>query len=250
MIKLHGTPDTSSSNTRRADTAAVAAGLAFPSLLTWLYFVALSGSKPAVQQTAYAVGKTIQFVFPLIWVVGVRRQWPLVRTIKSAGLVEGLSFGVLVFLTIAIAYHVWLGPAGLLAAAGEEISRKVTGFGIHGLAGYAAMAIFYSGLHSFLEEYYWRWFVFGQLRRLVRPVTAMLVSGLAFSAHHVIVLSVYFGWTSPATVGFSLAVAIGGAYWAWLYQRSRSLLGPWLSHLLIDAAIFAVGWELVRQPLL
>ena len=29
-----------------------------------------------------------------------------------------------------------------------------------------------------------------------------------------------------------------GAAWAWIYHRSGSLLGPWLSHLLIDAGIF------------
>jgi hypothetical protein len=41
-------------------------------------------------------------------------------------------------------------------------------------------------------------------------------------------------------------VAAGGAFWAWLYQRSGSLVGPWLGHLLADAAIFTVGWQLVR----
>jgi hypothetical protein len=32
----------------------------------------------------------------------------------------------------------------------------------------------------------------------------------------------------------------------WLYRRSGSLLGPWLGHLLVDALIFTVGWDLVR----
>ena len=30
--------------------------------------------------------------------------------------------------------------------------------------------------------------------------------------------------------------------WAWLYHRSGSLLGPWLGHALVDAAIF-VGYH-------
>jgi hypothetical protein len=41
-------------------------------------------------------------------------------------------------------------------------------------------------------------------------------------------------------------VAIGGAVWALVYQQSKSLLGPWLSHLFVDAAIFAIGWDLMR----
>jgi uncharacterized protein len=36
----------------------------------------------------------------------------------------------------------------------------------------------------------------------------------------------------------------GGAFWAWLYHRSGNLIAPWLSHALIDAAIFTVGYDL------
>jgi membrane protease YdiL (CAAX protease family) len=63
--------------------------------------------------------------------------------------------------------------------------------------------------------------------------------------HHILLLAVYLGWSSPATWVFSAAVAVGGAYWAGLYQRSDSLWGPWLSHLVIDAAVFMVGYDLV-----
>lgn len=42
----------------------------------------------------------------------------------------------------------------------------------------------------------------------------------------------------------TLAVAVGGAFWAWLYHRSGSLLGPWISHMLVDAAIFGVSYQL------
>jgi membrane protease YdiL (CAAX protease family) len=40
---------------------------------------------------------------------------------------------------------------------------------------------------------------------------------------------------------------VGGAFWAWLYHRSRSLWGPWLSHALVDATIFVIGWDLITQ---
>jgi hypothetical protein len=231
---------------RRADAGALTAALLFPSLLTWLYFVALARSEPAIQQIAYAAGKTIQFVFPLVWVVGIRRQGPPWKAVKTAGLAEGLLFGAAVLVAILVGYHVWLGPAGLLDSAGEAITKKLAGFNLGSNSRYLVLAAFYALLHSLLEEYYWRWFVFGQLRRLARPGAAIAVSSLGFMGHHVIVLGVYFGWASPATVVFSLGAAVGGAYWAWLYHRSGSLLGPWLSHLLVDAAIFAVGYQLLR----
>lgn len=66
-------------------------------------------------------------------------------------------------------------------------------------------------------------------------------------AHHVIVLSVFFGWGSFLSLFFSLGVAVGGVAWAWLYHHSRSLFGPWLSHALVDAGIFLVGFEIVKS---
>ena len=161
-------------------------------------------------------------------------------------MVQGLVFGVMVTAAILLVYHFWLEPAGLLAPAGKAVAEKVTRFGVAGPAGFAVMAMFYVLVHSLLEEYYWRWFIFRLMRRLMPPAAAIVLSSLAFTLHHVIVLGVYFGWRSPATAVFSLAVAVAGAIWAWMYHRSGSLLGPWLSHALADAAIFAVGYSLVR----
>jgi membrane protease YdiL (CAAX protease family) len=230
---------------RWADAAAVAFALVFPSLLTWLYFVFLPQAAPDWQQPAYAIGKTIQFVFPVVWVLAIQRRRPAWSQRSAAGMAEGLLFGLAVFAAAVGMYWVWLRHAGLMQGAAEEIQAKVAGFGVHTLGAYVVLGTFYSLVHSFLEEYYWRWFVFGELRGLVPWKAAVAVSSVGFMAHHVILLATYFGWSSPATYLFSLAVAAGGAYWAWLYQRSRSLYGPWLSHLLIDAVIFAVGYDLV-----
>jgi len=40
---------------------------------------------------------------------------------------------------------------------------------------------------------------------------------------------------------------VGGTVWAWAYHRSGSLVGPWLSHAAIDAAIFLVGYDMVSS---
>jgi uncharacterized protein len=74
----------------------------------------------------------------------------------------------------------------------------------------------------------------------------MVLSSLAFMGHHVVVLYVYLpGKFLTAVLPFSLAIAIGGAVWAFLYERSGSIWSPWLSHLIIDAGIFIIGWDLL-----
>ncbi len=236
---------------RIVDTAAILFALGLPTVAAWFYF-GFDGDASGLRKAAYAIGKATQFGFPAIWWLTVRRRWPALRLKPGkdlAGVFQGLAFGGAAFLATLVVYHGWLEPAGYFATSGRVIQGRLIGFGIDSLAAYLAVAVFYSLIHSFLEEYYWRWFVFGGLRTLMGPWPAILVSSIGFMAHHVIVLSVYFGWLSPATLFFSLAVAVGGGVWAWIYHRSGSLAGPWASHLLADAAIFAVGFELIR-PLL
>lgn len=228
------------------DRLAVCFGVLFPSLVTWVYFVRLASASAGAQQAGYGVGKVIQFSFPLIWVVVVQRQklglqWP-----RAAGLASGAGFGVLAVAAMVLLHHVVLKPAGLFSGAADVVAGKVAGFGVDSLAKYTALALFYSICHSFLEEYYWRWFVFAQLRRFASLRAAIVVSSLGFMAHHVLVLATFFGWASPATWLFSLSIAVGGAIWAWLYARTGSLYGPWLSHLLVDAGIFVIGYDLLN----
>jgi membrane protease YdiL (CAAX protease family) len=67
-------------------------------------------------------------------------------------------------------------------------------------------------------------------------------------SHHVIVLAVYMPGTRAfvtKVVPLSLGVAVGGALWAWLYQRTGSIYAPWVSHVLSDVGIMAVGYAML-----
>jgi uncharacterized protein len=224
---------------------AILFALAFPTVLTWVYFIALAEEPAGLQQAAYTGGKLIQFGFPLIWVWLYRRASLGWSRPRLAGVLEGLAFGGIVAGGMLLAYRLWLQPAGFFNAAVEPMLAKLSGIGLLTPAAFITLGIFYSLAHSLLEEYYWRWFVFARLADVSRLPTAILISSLGFMAHHVLVIGAYFGLASPTTWLFSSAVAIGGAAWAWLYHRSQSLVGPWISHLLVDAAIFAIGYDLV-----
>jgi membrane protease YdiL (CAAX protease family) len=145
-------------------------------------------------------------------------------------------------------YQLVLRDGPLVADVADAVRAKVVGFGLHSPAGFIALAIFLSITHSFLEEYYWRWFVHGGLRERVPQAIAIAVSSLAFAAHHVIVLQVYFPgryWT--ATLPLSIGVAVGGACWAWWYERTGSLAGSWAAHALVDIALMAIGFDLLYR---
>lgn len=231
---------------RPRDLVAVVVALVMPTIITWLYFFQADGMAPAVQLTVFNVVKTIQFTFPLFWALAIQRGRVTLKPPNSQGLELGVAFGAVVASAMFAVYLAFLRGSQPVVNATEIVIAKVSGWGIDEPWKYALLGLFYALVHSFLEEYYWRWFVFGQLRRFTSLGTAITISSFGFMAHHVLVLGKFCGFDSPLTYILSACVAIGGAFWAWLYDRTGSLLGPWLGHMVIDAAIFAIGYDLIR----
>ena len=212
-----------------------------PFLSCLLYFVLLSGDP--VAKHVYSLTKVFTVIWPLFWVVLVeRRGFPRLDLRSSKhwkALPLGALTGGLLGALILLLYHTALGPAARSSAA--EIREKVIDLGV--LDHYILFAAFLSVLHSFIEEYYWRWFVFGGLDRLLGRWAALLLAALAFASHHYVVLSQFFGL--PLVLLFGTCVGVGGAIWSLLYRRQGTLAGAWISHLLVDAAIMWIGYDLV-----
>lgn len=229
--------------------------MAWPTVMTVIYFVVLASPPGTDQeeqepsrlvQIAYSGGKAIQFLFPFAWVLLWERAWPKVTAPRRAGLGLGLGFGLLVSAAILALYVGFFRGSPWFDGVADQVRSKLNAFGLGTPVGFLFLAMFLSLLHSLAEEYYWRWFVFARLQRLVHLPTAVVLSSLAFMAHHVVVLAAFFpGRFLTLVLPFSLALAVGGSFWAWMYDRYGTLYPSWLSHALIDLAIMAVGYDLV-----
>jgi membrane protease YdiL (CAAX protease family) len=235
----------------KRDALALAFTMALPSLMTGLEFLVLPGGheegSPAIL-ALFGAGKLVQFLFPLAYVWWFDRDSLRIRPPTARGLEIGIAFGLVVAGGIIGLYFAWLRYTPWMESTPRRVQEWLTKITITTPMKFLIIALFISVLHSFLEEYYWRWFVFGRLARHVPEVVAFVVSGLAFMAHHVIILGVYLpGYFWTLAVPFSLCVAGGGIVWAWLYARTGSLYAPWVSHLLVDAALMVVGYEMVAR---
>ncbi len=222
--------------------AALALALTFPTLTTAVYFILLSGHP--LMGAVYAVAKVLQLAFPVVWAPTYERQTVRPARPQWAGIGEGLALGAAVLAATLAAYYGYFKTSSVLAGAGAEVVEKMNGFGVDSAAKFLALACFISLLHSLLEEYYWRWFVFGRLTSMVPLGLAVVLSSLGFMAHHVLVVGQFLHGYGPYTWFFSSCVAVGGALWAWLYHRTRTLYGPWLSHLLVAAGLMWIGYDL------
>lgn len=252
--------------------AALVFAMVCPSVITAVYFMWLSETKSSWQQLAFGMGKAIQFAFPIVFVWFANRSKPsesapesnpLFASIKTpdsfaplAGNIGfrtsvwlAIGFGALVALAMIAIYGILI-PDAVIDSLRIQVQQKIDSLGIDSVWKYLALGVFYTVCHSFLEEYYWRWFVFNGLRKFCSEMLANLVSGLGFAAHHVILLGFYFGWASPLTWLFAICIAVGGSFWAWLDNRSGSLKFPWLSHAIVDAAIFGLGFWMVSEKLM
>lgn len=231
------------------DQFALAFAMLFPVCMAWLYFVALATEQAQANsavQVAFAVGKLVQGLFPALYVWWFERERLVLRRPTFDGLALGAGFGLLAGAAIVGLYFLWFKSSPLLGHTPQKILHKLQESGMASPGAYLGMSVFYCVAHSLFEEYYWRWFVFGTLRRHVSAAGANVLSSLGFMLHHVVILGVFFPgrfWT--LALPFSLGVAVGGAVWAWIYHRTGSLYAAWLSHALIDAALMAVGYDMV-----
>ncbi len=213
-----------------------------PLAASFFYFVLFPGT--AFGNAFYTGIKCFHLFWPAAAVLLILREPLIDRTRPKrhlASLLPGTLFGLLTLGLLFLLIH--SGPlAAVLEQSYGRIAEKIHDLGE--AERYFAFALFLCLVNSAMEEYYWRWFVFGQSKRLMPVTVAHLVAALGFSSHHIVVLSQFFpfGWA----LALGACVGIGGAFWSWQAQRYNSLIGPWVSHLLVDIGIVWIGWEALQ----
>lgn len=186
----------------------------------------------------YFGSKLVVNAIPLVWFLTVEKG--RIRVAKPSGRAVwiGTAWGLLIAAVLLGVY--FLGVADQLNADG--LIEKVSAYG--GVQHFFLLAIFICLLNSGMEEYYWRWFVFGRMRRLMDWRVAIIVSSVGFTLHHIVILWAYFP-TVGLGILFNTGVFVGGCIWAWLLHRQKSIFAPWISHILADAAIMVAGYDLI-----
>lgn len=211
---------------------------ALQSIGAFIYFILLSG--PDWAQTAYLIDKIIIISLLAFWLV----KRPPIISCKIFQSWSNVLLGCLIGL-ISIGFVglvAWLSWPMLVTVA-PEIKNKISNFSL--LTNYFVMtAVAFSLIHSLFEEWYWRWFVNKGLELYFSSTWAMVIGSLAFTAHHVIILSQFFTW--PITIFYSSGVFLAGVIWTKLYKITGNLAAPWAAHALTDLVIFAVIYQLIK----
>jgi len=194
--------------------------------------------KPEWSFFLYPATKVLMLSLP-IGVFFLKWRLPSIRvSSKKAGWVTAI---VASLIYVSLATLLWNLLPGLFSPYEEAVRETVLRIGIQEF--FILFAVFLSLAHSLFEEYYWRSFVFRGLLLKTTFLPAALISSIAFSSHHVIVLAQFTPlWMA---IGISILIAGMGIFWCWLYQRSGSLLPVWLNHAIVDMTVMTIGYLMI-----
>ncbi len=196
------------------------------------------------------LGKAIFFaakvwlvLLPLVWRLLVDREPLSWSPARHGGFGLAIASGVLIALVIFGAYALMMHWGAIDAS---QVAERAAKTGLNTVSVFLGGALYWITVNSLMEEYVWRWFVLRKCEVLWGGKTGLVVAALAFTAHHVIALAAQFNW--GITLLGSLGVFIGGATWNWLYLRYRSIWPGYVSHAIVDLAIFLIGYRLIFGP--
>ena len=207
-----------------------------PSLGVAAAMIAVPGP---VGQTLFIAAKVWLVAFPAFWFLGVEKNTVSFSPIRHGGLGAGFLTGAAAGAIIVLAAWAF----GVFDMDMGELVGEVDEMGLTTPRAYLLGALGWTFVNSLMEEYVYRWFIFSRCERLMPRAAAVVASAAAFTVHHVVALSTYLPWHLNALA--SLGVFLGGVIWAVLYSRYRSIWPGWVSHVLADVAVFAVGWVLL-----
>jgi membrane protease YdiL (CAAX protease family) len=198
----------------------------------YCYFVLFADSEMA--RMIYGLTKLLMSVWPLGWLwAGAPLKVPRFELPQMSSIIKGLSTGLFGAAMIGGVYFLW---PQIIEHATSAVSERATNLGV--ASWFVSFAIVFSLAHSLFEEYYWRWFVNGGLKLTFSPFAAAVIGSFGFTSHHLIILSMFF---SPAiTAIFGGAIFAAGVVWSLMAKNIQGLWSAWLSHAIIDGAIFLV----------
>lgn len=101
------------------------------------------------------------------------------------------------------------------------------------------VAFYISFINSFLEESFFRGFIFLNLKKTMKKPISYFISAVAFSVYHVAILS---NWFNPVLFIVALiGLFIGGLILNWLNSKSENIYNSWVVHMFANFAINTVG---------
>ncbi len=149
-----------------------------------------------------------------------------------------ITLSAFVFVVIALAYYFLSGFIDV-ASIKADVSEKYK----IGKTTFIFVALYISFVNSFLEELFFRGFLFLNLKSLSRKKLGYIFSSALFAIYHIPNI---YGWFSPVVMGLAtLGLFVGGLIFSYLDDRNNSFINSYIVHISADLAIVIIGYFLL-----
>ena len=169
---------------------ALAPALLLPTLSALFYFVLFK--EAAVSKPIYIATKVFTVFWPILATIWILRQRMGFGSGPGTNHRGSILPGLLIGLAILAVMVLWVKSpwSEIVFSGGQQVREKVESLGF--LDHFIPFAIFITVVHSFIEEFYWRWFVFGNMRHVLPLPWAHGAAAIGFAAHHLVVTCQYY----------------------------------------------------------
>ena len=198
----------------------------------------------SVLKPGYAIKSAIKLVMflglPLLLSLRDRELSlkPLLR-FKKKGFLAALGLGIGLFALILGAYWGFSRFADFSAIAGALTQNA----GVN-RDNYLLVTTYVAFANSFLEELFFRGFLFMNLKKLKNRRFSYCFSSAAFSLYHTAMMIGWFDWWLFALV--LAALFVGGLIFNRLNEKQETVYTSWLTHMFANFAINIIGFTLMR----
>lgn len=165
------------------------------------------------------------------------RLWQLFRFPRK-GFGAALGLGAAVYVMITGGYWLLSGVFDFSNIAGALAENAGVDAG-----NFLLVSIYISLVNSLLEEFFFRGFVFQNLKHSVSRLFAYVFSAALFAVYHAAMLT---GWFSPLLYLLVMAgLFVGGVVFNLLNEKLGTIYVSWLVHMFANFAINTIGFMLL-----
>ncbi len=149
----------------------------------------------------------------------------------------GFLFGIVSFFIILITYYLLRNIIDL-----HSISENLQNNSKITVSSFIYVGLYITFGNSFLEEYFFRGFIFLNLYELNSKKFAYIYSSLLFGLYHI---AIFKAWFNIELVAIALIGLISiGFIFNWLDNKSKNFINSWIVHILADSAIIIIGLKM------
>jgi len=147
-----------------------------------------------------------------------------------------ILIGVVAAIIVLTAYFILQNYIDLNLIASElKDKEKITA------VNFIFASIYITVINSFLEEFFFRGFIFLQLYKS-KPKLAYIFSSLLFGIYHISIFQTWFNIWIMLLALFGLVVV--GFILCWLNQGQKNIINSWTVHIISDMAVMYIGFRM------